>query len=48
VDAGDLVLILEAMKMENSINAPVSGIVLAIPFKQGDTVQKGAALAVIG
>ena len=48
VDKGDLVLILEAMKMENSINAPVSGIVLSIPFKQGDTVQKGAALAVIG
>ncbi len=48
VEKGDLLLILEAMKMENSINAPVSGIVLSIPFKQGDTVQKGAVLAVIG
>jgi pyruvate carboxylase subunit B len=48
VDKGDLVLVLEAMKMENSINAPISGTVLSIPFKGGDTVQKGAVLAVIG
>ena len=48
VDKGDLVLVLEAMKMENSINAPLSGTVLSIPFKGGDTVQKGAVLAVIG
>ncbi len=48
VDEGDLVLILEAMKMENSIIAPVSGTVLSIPFKQGDTVRKGDMLAVIG
>ena len=48
VNEGDVVLILEAMKMENSITAPVSGTVLSIPFKSGDSVQKGNTLAVIG
>jgi pyruvate carboxylase subunit B len=48
VNEGDVVLILEAMKMENSITAPISGTVLSIPFKSGDSVQKGDTLAVIG
>ena len=48
VNEGDVVLILEAMKMENSITAPVSGTVLKINYKDGDSVQKGDVLAVIG
>ncbi|MHC9539482.1 MAG: pyruvate carboxylase subunit B [Vulcanimicrobiota bacterium] len=48
VKEGEPVLILEAMKMQMAVNAPVSGIVKAINFKQGDSVEKNAVLAVIG
>lgn len=38
VNAGDGVLVIEAMKMENEIQAAKSGIVLAIHVKKGDSV----------
>jgi oxaloacetate decarboxylase alpha subunit/pyruvate carboxylase subunit B len=47
VSKGDAIVILEAMKMENTLVAPCDGIVKAIKFKSGDTVAKGATLCVI-
>ena len=38
VNAGDGVLVIEAMKMENEIQAPVSGTVVAIHVAKGDAV----------
>jgi oxaloacetate decarboxylase alpha subunit/pyruvate carboxylase subunit B len=48
VAKGDAVVVLEAMKMENSLTAPCDGTIKAIGFKSGDTVAKGATLCVIG
>jgi pyruvate carboxylase subunit B len=48
VEKGDTVIVLEAMKMENALPAPVSGTVKAVNVAQGASVAKGAALAVIG
>jgi acetyl-CoA/propionyl-CoA carboxylase biotin carboxyl carrier protein len=45
VAAGDLVVVLEAMKMENTITAHRDGVVTTIGFAAGDVVQSGAVLA---
>lgn len=47
VNAGDTVLILESMKMENAIMAPKSGKVKEIPVAEGATVALGDVLLVI-
>ncbi|MCH7939400.1 MAG: acetyl-CoA carboxylase biotin carboxyl carrier protein subunit, partial [Candidatus Marinimicrobia bacterium] len=44
VAAGDRLLILEAMKMENEIRAPQAGIVLAVHVALGQAVEQGALL----
>jgi biotin carboxyl carrier protein len=41
LQVGDSLLVLEAMKMETDICAPVSGKVVAIKLKPGDNVQAG-------
>ena len=47
VTAGQLLLILEAMKMENEIFAASSGTVTQIACKEGDSVNTGDTLLVI-
>lgn len=44
VQAGDTLIIIEAMKMEHTIKAPTDGIVTNVFFKQGDLVDGGAVL----
>ena len=48
VRAGQPVVVLEAMKMENEIRAPFDGIVLGVAVSPGETVIRGATLAEIG
>jgi acetyl-CoA/propionyl-CoA carboxylase, biotin carboxylase, biotin carboxyl carrier protein len=47
VEAGAAVVVLEAMKMENHINAEKSGVVKEIKVKAGDTVGAGDVVVVI-
>ena len=48
VNEGDCVVVLEAMKMENNIPAPVSGTIKALNYSSGDSVEKDAVMCVIG
>ncbi len=48
VAAGDVVLVLEAMKMETEVRAPSAGSVAEIHVKEGDSVALGAPLLVLG
>jgi len=48
VKKGDTVVILEAMKMENALQAPADGTVKAINYSSGDSVAKNDVLCVIG
>lgn len=47
VAIGDVVLILEAMKMENEITAEKAGTITAISVNKGDTVMEGTTLFTI-
>lgn len=44
VNAGDAVIILEAMKMENEIVAPHDGEIVSVNVRKGDTVEAGQVL----
>jgi oxaloacetate decarboxylase alpha subunit len=44
VQSGEVVVILEAMKMETEIRSPVAGTVAAVRVKEGDGVQVGDIL----
>ena len=48
VKNGDTVIVLEAMKMQNNIEAECGGTVTSILVNPGDTVMEGGALLTIG
>ena len=48
VKAGDVLVILEAMKMEKPLLAPRAGTVTSLSIKQGDTVTAGQKLGTVG
>jgi glutaconyl-CoA decarboxylase len=47
VDAGDVVLILEAMKMENELRAPKKATVKSVLVKKADPVAGGQLLVTL-
>ncbi len=47
VSQGDKLLVLEAMKMEHTIAAPMDGNIQTINFKTGDVVEEGVELIAI-
>ena len=48
VGVGDVVVVLEAMKMQNNIEAEAAGTVTSILVNQGDSVMEGAVMLTIG
>ncbi|ATW28916.1 hypothetical protein DCMF_26045 [Candidatus Formimonas warabiya] len=48
VHSGDVVLVIEAMKMENEIVAPGNGTIQSLVAKKGDSIQAGDLLFVWG
>ncbi len=47
VAEGDVIAIIEAMKMENEITAHKAGVIAELPVREGDSVASGDTLAVI-
>ncbi len=47
VNAGETVLILEAMKMENEVKTPIDGAVVELRVRPGDAVSPGQVLAIV-
>lgn len=48
VDAGQLLMVLEAMKMETQVTAPCAGVVETVPVAAGNSVKAGQILVELG
>jgi biotin carboxyl carrier protein len=48
IKKGEIVLVLEAMKMEQEIKSEYTGVVSSINISEGDTVKKDQALILLG
>ena len=48
VAEGDVLLVIEAMKMETEIKSPVSGKISSVEVAQGDQIKTGQVLVVVG
>jgi biotin carboxyl carrier protein len=47
VQAGDTVVKLEAMKMENDLQTPIAGVVKEVRVSKGDNVSVGEVLIIV-
>ncbi len=47
VKTGDVLVVLEAMKMENEIKAPNDGTITAVHVRKGDSVESGSPLVTL-
>ena len=47
VNAGDTLIVFEAMKMENELKTPYSGVVKQVLVKDGDTLETGQTVVVL-
>jgi len=45
VEAGDLLMVFEAMKMQNKVLCPFTGVLKAINVKEGEKIPKGFVIA---
>jgi oxaloacetate decarboxylase alpha subunit len=48
IGSGELIMLLEAMKMETEVRSPEAGTVLAVSVKEGDSLQVGQTLLTLG
>ena len=47
VSEGEVVVILESMKMEMPVESPVSGTITEIKVKEGEAVDEGCVVAIV-
>ncbi len=48
VEKGDVLVILESMKMQNELKSPQDGVVIAVNVSEGDNVEKRDVMVIVG